>query len=118
MTPRRRLRLLRTVVALVVVVWIGYVVVSRASHGSPSRPSSEIQVVSSSPSPIAHRQPTDPFTQPAVARYLAAHPGMTASIHDLTAGKVWTYRPDRRDTTASIMKVDILESVLREDGVL
>jgi hypothetical protein len=60
----------------------------------------------------------NPFHRQAVLAFLAAHPGMTATVHDLTAGRTWTYRPGIRQVTASIVKVDILETLLRRSGVL
>jgi hypothetical protein len=43
---------------------------------------------------------------------------MTAAVHDLSSGKLWTYRPGKHEVTASIMKVDILETLLAQRGVL
>jgi hypothetical protein len=62
--------------------------------------------------------PTNPFKERTVRGYLAAHPGMTATVHDLSTNTVWTYRPGKRETTASIIKVDILETLLHKDGVV
>lgn len=118
MTRRRRFRLLRTVVVLVGLVVVSHLVMERHARGGTSNSAGRVQIVSSTPMNGASRHITDPFTQPAVAAYLSAHPGMTATIHDLANGKVWTYQPGRHDTAASIMKLDILETVLREDGVL
>jgi hypothetical protein len=55
---------------------------------------------------------TDPFLVPAVRDYLAGQPGVTAAIYDRTTGDTWTFRPEQREVTASIMKVDILETLL------
>jgi Beta-lactamase enzyme family len=60
----------------------------------------------------------NPFRQPAVRAFLTAHPGMTATVHDLATRKLWSYRPGVRQITASIVKVDILETLLRHGGVL
>jgi hypothetical protein len=62
--------------------------------------------------------PRNPFQRQAVRAFLAAHPGMTATVHDLATGKVWTYRPGLHQVTASIVKVDILETLLHQGGVL
>ncbi len=55
----------------------------------------------------------DPFTTPA-ARRLAAAPAatITAGVADLETGQVWIYHPAVRAVTASIVKVDILETLL------
>jgi hypothetical protein len=60
----------------------------------------------------------NPFRARTVLGYLAAHPDITATVHDLSSGKVWTYRPGKHEVTASIMKVDILETLLAARGVL
>jgi hypothetical protein len=117
MSRRRRLRLARTVVVLTTLIVVAHALVSRGASGNPGSTSQTVKI-STRPSADAQSRVSDPFQQPAVRDYLAAHPGMTAAIHDLTNDKVWAYEPVRHDTMASIMKVDILETMLQAHGVL
>ena len=39
---------------------------------------------------------------------------VTAAVQDLRTGKTWTYHPFDREQTGSIIKVDILETLLRQ----
>jgi hypothetical protein len=43
---------------------------------------------------------------------------MTATVHDLSTNAVWTYRPGSHQATASIIKVEILETLMHKSGVL
>ena len=55
------------------------------------------------------------FGRPAVARYLSSRPGsVTAAVIDARTGDTFVYRPRARAITASIVKVDILETLLGE----
>jgi hypothetical protein len=58
----------------------------------------------------------DLFTQPSVAAYLAANSGedVTAAVYDDVTGRTSSYRPDTPEVTASIMKVDILATLLAQ----
>jgi hypothetical protein len=120
MSRRRRLRLARTVVVLVALGFAVHMLTtggaSRGSANPRSRPASSAKAAT--PSPTPRTVVTNPFTQPTVQAYLGKHPGMTATVHDLATGKVWSYRPTTHDTMASIMKLDILETELYEHGVL
>jgi Beta-lactamase enzyme family len=121
MSRRRRLRLARTVVVLIALAVGIHMLTSGGATRSTANPAAR-QASSSkaapTPSPSPRTVVTNPFTQPKVQAYLAKHPGMSATVHDLATGKVWSYRPQAHDTMASIMKVDILETELYEHGVL
>lgn len=58
----------------------------------------------------------DVFDAPAVSSYLAAQSAgsldVTAAVYDARTGQTWVYRPTVALTTASVVKVDILEAVL------
>ncbi len=57
----------------------------------------------------------DPFRQPALRAYLAHRSGqVSAAVYDITRGVTYLYRPNVREQTASIMKVDILATLLHE----
>ncbi len=55
----------------------------------------------------------DPFTTPAARQVLASTAAtVTAAVADLDTGQVWIEHPAVRSVTASIVKVDILETLL------
>lgn len=58
----------------------------------------------------------DVFDVPSVASYLAAQSAgsldVTAAVYDARTGQTWAYRPTVALTTASVVKVDILEALL------
>jgi beta-lactamase class A len=65
--------------------------------------------------PLARRASADPFASPALRRYLAGRAGnVTAAVYDVETGRTYLYRPGVREQTASIIKVDILATLLRE----
>jgi beta-lactamase class A len=58
----------------------------------------------------------DPFTA-AAASYLGGRAGVvSAAVYDLSTGQLWTIGPGRPQAEASIVKVDILETLLRQAG--
>ena len=60
-------------------------------------------------------RPADPFTAPATRTDLAARTGtITAAVEDLRTHQLWLYHPGVRVQTASIEKVDILETLLHQ----
>jgi hypothetical protein len=70
---------------------------------------------------VSHRHPrsrphiTDPFTDAALRSWLADRPGdITAAVTDLHTGRTMVFRPGHAEHTASIVKVDILETLLHE----
>lgn len=55
----------------------------------------------------------DVFAQQTIAHYLASQPDdVSAAVVDMRTGESFVYRPRTRAITASIMKVDILETLL------
>jgi hypothetical protein len=118
MSRRRQARLLRTVIVCSALLVVSRMLVARTSYravraATRPAPAAAAQVTTS-----AHSVSVNPFQARTVRGYLAAHPGITAAVHDLSSGKLWTYRPGKQEVTASIMKVDILETLLAQRGVL
>jgi beta-lactamase class A len=57
----------------------------------------------------------DPLTTPAMRSYLATRAGsVSAAVADVRTGQSWVYNPGARDWTGSIVKADILETLLRQ----
>jgi beta-lactamase class A len=62
---------------------------------------------------LAASHEVDVFTTPAVASYLASRPGSTtAALYNLATGSSEVYNRSVSETTASIIKVDILATLL------
>jgi hypothetical protein len=118
MSRRRQARLLRTVIVFSALLVGSLMLIARTPYRAVRAairpaPAAAAQVTASSDPASAN-----PFQARTVRGYLAAHPGITAAVHDLSSGKLWTYRPSKHEVTASIMKVDILEALLAQRGVL
>ena len=61
------------------------------------------------------RKLADPLTTKATRKLIDSRQGsITAAVEDLRTGQEWLWNPNARDQTASIMKVDILETLLRQ----
>ena len=59
--------------------------------------------------------PGNPFASPILQAYLATRAGdITAAAYDADSGATYVYRPGVREQTASIVKVDILATLLHE----
>ncbi len=60
---------------------------------------------------------SDLFTEPSVAAYLGSNSAedLTAAVYDDVTGRTSVYRPGTAEETASIMKVDILATLLAQD---
>jgi hypothetical protein len=60
---------------------------------------------------------SDLFAEPSVAAYLASNSAedVTAAVYDDVTGRTSVYRPGTAEETASIMKVDILATLLAQD---
>jgi beta-lactamase class A len=57
----------------------------------------------------------DPFTTPAVRRFLAGRQGkISAAVYDWNTGRTYCYRRNASEQTASVIKVDILATLLAE----
>jgi beta-lactamase class A len=68
------------------------------------------------PAQARPRPHPDPFAA-AVTPYLAGRAGVvSAAVDDLRTGRVWTIGPARPQAEASIVKVDILETLLAHSG--
>ena len=60
----------------------------------------------------------NPLTTTQMRSFLATRTGsISIAVRDLLTGQEWLYNPNARDQTASIMKVDILETLLRQAQV-
>ena len=65
---------------------------------------------------VGRRRATDPFTH-ALRAWLGHRGNVSAAVEDLHSGRTWVYRPGHPQHTASIIKVDILATLLdRDDG--
>ncbi|MGO9752481.1 MAG: serine hydrolase [Solirubrobacteraceae bacterium] len=63
------------------------------------------------PLPLA----ADPLSSSAMSAFLGTRGGVvTAAVDDLVTGQLWVYNPGGRGVTASIIKLDILETLLRQ----
>jgi beta-lactamase class A len=61
------------------------------------------------------RRSANPFATAALRAYLAGRAGdVTAAAYDVATGRTFLYRPGVREETASIVKVDILATLLHE----
>jgi hypothetical protein len=112
-------RLSRTVVVIVLVVASAFIIARPHSHSTAAaRPSpTPGATVSTDPSSTPGSVPAvvrpGRLLRPALSRYLGAQPGtITAAVVDTATGQSFVYRPGVRSITASIMKVDILETLL------
>jgi beta-lactamase class A len=64
---------------------------------------------------VARGRVASPFAGAALRRYLAGRDGnITAAAYDIDTGRTYLYRPGVREQTASIVKVDILATLLHE----
>jgi Beta-lactamase enzyme family len=117
----RRRRLLRTVSVALLLGIAGYVIASNVG-GAPARSISASRGAKNrnkKPSTTAAKDITPPvtdvFTVPAVAAYLAgSNDGLTAAVFDVDNGYTSVYRPGVAEDTASIVKVDILATLLAQ----
>jgi hypothetical protein len=82
-------------------------------HGSPDPPSSRLSAPSSSATAVAaSASHADPFSS-AVTSYLAGREGTAlAAVYDVRTGQTWTLGDGRPQATGSIVKVDILQTLL------
>jgi hypothetical protein len=98
-------RLARTVALAVLLALVGYVIAPRsAAPRGRSRHDADVGLGS-----------RDLFSVPAVASYLAGqNNGITAAVYDDVTGVTYLYRPGVAEDTASIMKVDILATLLAQ----
>lgn len=88
-----------------------------AAHGDPRSPAGTARPSPSktSASPAQTRRPhkVSPFV--ALAGYLASRQGtITAAAYDAGTGQTWVYHPGVAEDTASIVKVEIMGTALRD----
>jgi hypothetical protein len=85
----------------------------RSAHSSKS--SSTTSTILAATQPVTATS-GDIFADPSVASYLAGSTyDVTAAVYDEVTGTTSLYRPAVAETTASIMKVDILTTLLAQD---
>ncbi len=118
---RRRLRLTRTVSLALLLALAGlFIAVRPASQPGRDRPLAAKDLTAGGRAVTnADKRVTsatdDLFTIPSVAQYLAGHAdGLTAALYDKASGYTSLYRPGVAEDTASIMKVDILATLLSQ----
>jgi beta-lactamase class A len=124
MSARRKKRLARTasgLLALVAMIGVVSHDAAREHVAASARPSPQPTQVTPSPgpdvsgatAPAATVRPQRLFSRKPVARYLAAHhEHLTAAVFDRRTGRLYVYRAGVTMITASIVKVDILETLL------
>jgi Beta-lactamase enzyme family len=94
---------------------------ARADAAQPRRPAAPTLGVSPGPTapPIRPTAPVprpDPFTA-AITSYLARRAGVVAAaVYDLATRQLWTMGPGTPQAEASVVKVDILETLLTQQG--
>jgi hypothetical protein len=106
---------------VVVLVLVGLIVArSSGAHGHHTAASARQAAASTSGARTAARhghaarRASDPFTA-GLRRWLAHRGGdITAAVENLRGDTTWLYRPGRPEHTASIVKVDILATLLHE----
>jgi beta-lactamase class A len=117
---RRRAAVCSLIVALVLAAGLA---VAAAQASRPTK-----HHTTTTPKPIAcgqlnsrgegssHVAPAlDPFTLGSTQAYLRSRGGsITAAVEDLRTGQMFVYNPTVRHVTASIIKLDILETLLRQ----
>jgi hypothetical protein len=70
-----------------------------------------------SPTSVTTHRSKDPGKDPfaSLASYIATRPGLvTAAVYDRVAGKTWVFHPGITEHTASIVKVEILGTALKQ----
>ena len=83
---------------------------------APSAPVSPSAAVSPTARPTGPPPQPDPFT-PAMASQLAGQAGtVAAAVYDLATRQLWSIGPGRPQAEASVVKVDILETLLARHG--
>lgn len=99
-----------TVVAGVTVSLLltAFVIDSRAHSDSTRKPASAVRARARAPA-----APADPLTQPGTRTLIDARAGdVSVAVEDLQSDQEWLWNPNGRFQTASIVKVDILETLL------
>jgi beta-lactamase class A len=98
------------------LVGLGAVVAWRTASGRPPSASRQLRPAAAkgpAPDSFPSPPPADPFELPAVVAYLKSRQGnISAAICNEESHEVFLYRPADQQDTASIVKVDILATLL------
>ncbi len=119
---RRLLRLVRTVAVAIGLALVFFVVISHVTAGPRTTVSTETTTTGAKTTTTSSSQTTvvddgtkDLFALPAIVTYLqSANYNVTAAVYDELTGVTSLYRPGVTEQCASIMKVDILATLLSE----
>jgi hypothetical protein len=112
---RGQMRLAGLLVLLLVAVLIIADTAGGSSHGTAQK-TAALTRSKLKPAPMQAKTPTNPLTTTAMKRLLAGRQGKaTAAVLNLKTGKEWILNRGDRDQTASIVKADILETLLYQD---
>src|SRR5262245_45351392 len=90
---------------------------SAGPQASPKRTFRSTAAGGSSPASVATHKAKDPRKDPfaSLASYIATRPGLvTAAVYDRATGKTWVFHPGIKEHTASIVKVEILGTALKQ----
>jgi hypothetical protein len=115
---RGRMRLAGLIIALVLVVLIIADTAGGSSHTTGTRTSAVNHARTRPATSTSARttSPTDPLTTAQMKRLLARRGDqVSAAVYDIRTGQEWTLKPGLRNQTASIVKADILETLLYQD---
>jgi hypothetical protein len=115
----RRRRLATSVSAAVVLAVGGVLATQLPAHSHAQQSSSPTPHTSGTPTPAADDAPAAGVgtLQQAIASYVATrHGAVSAAIYDRVAKRMVVVHPSLRGRTASIVKVDILETRLHQTG--
>jgi hypothetical protein len=124
---RRRSRAWYLVPVVILVVAAAAVMKEKPWSSSGHDPLSSAQRVASTatarrhtttaaPKPRHTPRVLDPFARKTLRSWLAARSGnITAAVYDEHDHRTWVYRPGHPEHTASIVKVDILATLLHQD---
>ena len=106
----RRRRRVTTGAATVIAILVATVLVVDTSHGHELSDRQAAERARSATLPVGN-----PLTTPdAKARVHSRSGTVSAAVDDLRTGQEWILNPGARDQTASIIKADILETVLHQ----
>jgi hypothetical protein len=89
--------------------------VTTASAQDRSSSTAGAWVPLAAPSVLKALVPVDPFRSRAMRKFLSGRSGnITAAVYDVGSNTTFDYHPDDREQTASIVKVDILATLLAQ----
>jgi hypothetical protein len=112
---RGQMRLAGLIVLIVLIVLVIAATAGGHSHHTAAKTAartSQSRTSSHRTTPAAKGE-TDPLTTPAMTSLLAGRQGaVSVAVDDLKTGQEWILKPGEREQTASIVKADILETLL------